>query len=214
MDERAEPVERIVEELQAGFSVEANFRRLFEIYHHRLVHFFARRGFSHPDCLDLTQETFLGIYRGIGSFRAEARFESWLFTVATNAWRKRLRSGTTEKRAGREVPLDDPGDAGEAERAPRELPAGGPGPREEALAKERSTVLRAAVERLPEQMRRCLTLRIDQDLKYREIGALLHLSPETVKIHLARARQRLREELGDYLGDAVQEAEETGEAAS
>jgi RNA polymerase sigma-70 factor (ECF subfamily) len=205
MDDPAEPVERIIEALQAGASVEASFRRLFELYHHRLVHFFSRRGFSHPDCLDLTQETFLGIYRGIGSYRAEARFETWLFKVATNAYRKRLRSGTAGKRAGQEVPL--PG-ADEAEGPAPELPAAGPAPGEEALRKERSRLLRAAVERLPEQMQKCLTLRIDQDLKYREIGTLLRLSPETVKVHLMRARQRLREELGDYFDDALSESDE------
>src|SRR5947209_4672543 len=111
MDDRAEPVQQIVEALQAGLSTEENFRRLFALYHHRLVHFFARRGFPHQDCLDLTQETFLGIYRGIGSFRAEARFEAWLFKVATNAYRKRLRFGIADKRAGQEVPLTGGGGA-------------------------------------------------------------------------------------------------------
>jgi RNA polymerase sigma-70 factor (ECF subfamily) len=205
MADSAEPVQQIVEALQAGTSVEASFRRLFELYHHRLVHFFSRRGFSHPDCLDLTQETFLGIYKGIGSYRAEARFETWLFKVATNAYRKRLRFGTADKRAGQEVPL--PG-VDEGERAAPELPAAGPAPGDEALRKERSRLLRAAVERLPEQMRKCLTLRIEQDLKYREIGVVLRLSPETVKVHLAKARQRLKEELGDYFDDAMAESDE------
>lgn len=207
MDQRAEPATRIVEALQAGVSPEENFRRLFELYHHRLVHFFARRGFGHADCLDLTQETFLGIYRGIGSFRAEARFETWLFKVATNAYRKRLRAGAAGKRSGEEVPFsgpeDDPG-------AAPEPPASGPEPGEEALRKERSQVLRAAIDRLPDQMRKCLTLRVERDLKYREIATLLRLSPETVKVHLMKARQRLKEELGSYFTGALEESDEAG----
>jgi len=70
--------------------------------------------------------------------------------------------------------------------------------------------LRSAVEQLPEQMRKCLTLRIDQELKYREIATVLRLSPETVKVHLMRARQRLREELGDYFDAALAGTDEAG----
>jgi len=84
-------VQAILQELQAGIAVEENFRRLVDLYHRPLYRFFTRHGFSPQDCLDLTQETFLGIYRGIASFRGDARFETWLYRVATNAWRKRLR---------------------------------------------------------------------------------------------------------------------------
>ena len=122
MPDRAESVQKIIEELQAGISVEENFRLLCDLYHRPLYHFFAKRGFPAQDCLDLTQETFLGIYRGIGSFRRDARFETWLFKVATNAFRKRLRWGTADKRAGEEVPLEAESDGDRAleERVRRE----------------------------------------------------------------------------------------------
>lgn len=190
-----ESVQAIIQALQAGISTEDNFRRLCDLYGRRLYHFFSRRGFPREDCLDLTQETFLGIYRSIGSFRREAGFETWLFKVATNAYRKRLRRQAADKRAGQEVPL-----AGEdeAEDPSRELPAPEPQPGEEALRRERSRVVRQAIERLPEQMRKCLLLRLDQDLKYREIAVILRLSPETVKVHLFQARRRLQQELGSY----------------
>lgn len=196
MSDRAESVQRIIEELQAGISMEENFRLLCDLYHRPLYHFFAKRGFPPQDCLDLTQETFLGIYKGVGTFRRDARFETWLFKVATNAFRKRLRWGTAGKRAGQEVPI-------EAE------PAGGPatGLMAEKLMfeKERARLLRGAIERLPEQMRKCLILRVYHEMRYREIGTVLRLSPETVKVHLLQARKRLQEELGDYFRDAVPE---------
>lgn len=192
MPDRAESVQKIVEELQAGISVEENFRLLCDLFHRPLYHFFSKRGFPSQDCLDLTQETFLGIYRGIGTFRRDARFETWLFKVATNAFRKRLRWGTAGKRTGEEVPL-------EAE------PAGGSVPGEGMIQKERARLLREAIERLPEQMRKCLILRVYHEMKYREIGTVLRLSPETVKVHLFQARRRLQEELGDYFRDAIPE---------
>jgi len=192
MSDRAESVQTIIEELQAGISVEENFRLLCEHFHRPLYHFFSKRGFPPQDCLDLTQETFLGIYRGIGTFRRDARFETWLFKVATNAFRKRLRWGMADKRAGEEVPLDTE-------------PSGGTATGEEMFQRERARLLREAIERLPEQMRKCLMLRVYHELKYREIATVLRLSPETVKVHLFQARKRLQEELGDYFRDAVPE---------
>jgi RNA polymerase sigma-70 factor (ECF subfamily) len=198
MPDRAELTQKIVDELQAGISVEENFRLLCESWHRPLYHFFSKRGFPPQDCLDLTQETFLGIYRGIGSFRRDARFETWLFTVATNAFRKRLRSGAAEKRSGQEVSLEGDGD----DRGLEEVAAAdGPVPGEGMLRKERTRLLRDAIERLPEQMRKCLVLRVYHEMKYREIATVLKLSPETVKVHLFQARRRLQADLGDYFRD-------------
>jgi RNA polymerase sigma-70 factor (ECF subfamily) len=79
-------------------------------------------------------------------------------------------------------------------------------PGEDLLAGERSRLLREAIGKLPEQMRKCLLLRVDQEMRYKEIAVVLRLSPETVKVHLFQARKRLREELGPYFGDALDEA--------
>lgn len=191
----------LVEAFRTGAHPEESFRRLFDLYYPKVFHFFAKRGFPPEDCLDLTQETFLGIYRGIGSFRGEARFESWLFSVAANIYRKKLRWGAADKRKGREVSLDVPGETDPvmAESAGARSPAS-TRPEGRLLAKERLQRLRAAVEELPDQMRKCLILRVYHDLKYREIAAVMRLSTETVKAHLFQARQRVQERLGhDFL---------------
>lgn len=203
-------VESLIEQLQAPASRgDANeaFRRLFDLYSPRLYHFFSRRGFPHSDCLDLTQETFLGIYKGVGAFRRDASFETWLFKIATNAYRKRLRWGVAGKRDAPEVSLEGSGDEGgamAAALAATDLPA----PGEEMLRRERSLVLRQAIDRLPDQMRKCLVLRVDHEMKYKEIAVVLRLSPETVKVHLAHARRRLQEELGPYFKSAIDRIEE------
>lgn len=193
---RAETVQALLRELQAGAPPEERFRRLYEIFAGPLSRFFAHRGFQPEDCVELTQETFLGIYTGLGSFRGEAGFETWMWKIAHNAYRKRRRFWATEKRAAEEVPLDD-SDAAESPVA-RTLAGSGPGPDQEALDHERSLLLKRAIERLPAQMRKCLALRVYQDLKYREIAVVLRLSVETVKAHLFQARQRLQAELGVY----------------
>lgn len=142
-----------------------------------------------PDlCLDLTQETFLGIYRGLEGYRPEARFEAWLYRIATTTHLKWVRARTAEKRSGVEVATES---------LPEEIRALGVEGRQlrEVLSKEEYVALAAAVDELPEQMRRCLELRLYHELSYREVATVLKISVQTVKAHLHQARGRLREKL-------------------
>jgi RNA polymerase sigma-70 factor (ECF subfamily) len=208
LEERAAAVAQIVAALQSDSDVEASFRRLIALYSRPLRGFFAKRGVSDEECRDLTQEVFVGIYTGIAGFRGDAGFDTWVFKIATNVYRKHLRRHATGKRSGEEVPLPGQDQGEEAAATPEGLrspPAAAAG----LLAEERVRVLRDAVERLPDQMRKCLLLRIERDLKYREIGVVLRLSPETVKVHLFQARKRLQGALGGYfLGELAPLAEE------
>lgn len=182
-------VEAILDKLRAGESVDQGFRRLYELYYRPVCQFFSNRGFPPDECLDLTQETFFRIYTGVGGFRREAGFDTWLFTVATNVFRKHLRKGAAGKRAGQEVPME----------AAAELPQADPSPEDEVQRKERVRRLREAVTRLPEQQRRCVILYLEGH-KYREVAVLLKVSTETVKAHIHHAKRRLREELGPQTG--------------
>lgn len=194
---RRDRVAAAVEDFQLGNDRDASFRFLYLTFFQRVQRFFARKGFGPEDCLDLTQETFLGIYRGLKGFRGDARFETWLFRVANTTFLKRLRSAATAKRAGHEVAHDDAGDDGSALESPASQ-------LETLVDDERRRVMRAAIGRLPEQMRKCLTLRLYHQLKYREIADVLKLKIDTVKVHLFKARKRLKEELGDVAaGDLI-----------
>lgn len=203
-DDRGASAGAIFEELQEGSHREENFHRLFDLYYGRVFRFFAKRGIPPEDCRDLAQDTFIGIYRGIGAFRGEAELDAWIFKIAANLYRKRLRWGAAEKRAGIVVTLDGAAASHAAEtleEGPADLPAEGDAPDSRLLDRERSRLLRAAVQTLPDQMRNCLILRVYYDLKYREIAATLRISIETVKAHLFRARERIKESLGDYFED-------------
>lgn len=204
---RSEIVRQILAEMQSGSAKEEHFRRLVDLYYTPVYQVFSKRGFAPDDCLDLTQETFLGIYTGIGSFRREADFDTWLFKIAMNAFRKRLRWRSADKRRGEEVSID----GGEDDEAmPIPLASSEPAPAEAALQRERSQVLRKAMDKLPEQMRKCMALRVDQDLKYREIAVVLRVSSETVKAHLFQARKRLQEMLGPYFRDSLPDWDKEG----
>ncbi len=175
-----------------GRDRDRNFAVLFESCHRRVERFFARKGFAAEDCLDLTQETFLGIYKGLERFRLDARFETWLFSVAGNIYLKRLRSRATAKRSGEEVPAEEGKLAATTRSANAQL-AG-------VLAEEKRLALEEAMAELPAKMRRCLELRVYQEMRYREIAVVLRVSVDTVKTHMFQARKKLRARLGEIFG--------------
>jgi RNA polymerase sigma-70 factor (ECF subfamily) len=187
----ADALDRAVERFQAGIDRERNFRLLFERYHGPVAAFFARHGVPPEDRLDLTQETFLRVYRGLATYRSQDRLGSWILRIAATTHLNRLRDRHAAKRAGDEVPLEAVAATGE----PRLVSDGAQLDR--LLAGERRQRLAEAIDGLPDQMRQCLKLRLEQELEYQEIASVMRLSIDTVKTHLAQGRQRLRERLGD-----------------
>ena len=180
-----------VAELQRGENVEANSRRVFRHYYGWVKNFFARRRLSPESAEELTQETFLQVFQGIGSFRAGGTFESWLFAIAANRLRNEHRHRLRHKRDAPEVSLD------------AERPRGGGVPEVEdpsaspeatALEKERLDTVLQTIERLPAQQRNCLQLRL-AGYDNGQIGHLLKLSPSTVRVHVHAARKRLKQML-------------------
>jgi RNA polymerase sigma-70 factor (ECF subfamily) len=181
--------------------LEDEFRHLFAVHFQPVFFFFLHRGFGREECRDLTQETFLRVYRSIGRFRGDASPQTWLFRIATNLWRNEVRRRMADKRDACEVSLEGAVEKGLPLAADRRLPgeAGPAGPLDGLLEDERRRKLRQALGGLPPQMRRCVLLRIDQNLKYREIAAAMQISIDTVKSQISQARERLERELGAYL---------------
>lgn len=165
---------------------------LFRRYYRPVASFFMKRGFSSEESRDLAQETFLRVYSKWDSFRGDSSAETWLFQIAANLYKNKLRSLQTQKRDAQEVSMD----AEMVELGSRESD-----PLRTVLTEERTQRLRVALEDLPPQMRQAVLLRVDGDLKYREIADVMHVSIETVKAHLYQARQHLRDRLADYFTD-------------
>jgi RNA polymerase sigma-70 factor, ECF subfamily len=203
MSQQGEPIEHLVQRLRDGPGREESFRLLFDRFYWPLFRFFERRGFSTEECQDLIQETFLRVYRGIEGFRGEARWVHWLFRIAANTAVKALRHHAAAKRAGRTVSLDGEDVADSPPAAAGGAPRGAeaPAPLRQLLGKEMRELLSQAIDGLPAQMRRCVRLRVFQDLDYQEIAETLQISPSTVKVQLFKARKRLQMELGNSLDD-------------
>ncbi len=195
------PLDRKEEDTIRG-QTEERFREIFERYHHSVQIFFLRRGFSEPESCDLTQDTFLRVYKGMESLREAQRPKSWVYTVASNLYKNELRSRQAEKRSGDEVSLEESLERGQpvffgvAEEGPGREPDAGP--LEAMLEDERSRLLHQALTTLPNRMRRCVRLRLERDLKYKDIATLMGTSVETVKAQLFQARKRLHEVLQSH----------------
>jgi RNA polymerase sigma-70 factor (ECF subfamily) len=190
-----------LDEWQAGINREENFQRLFKRYYHPVYHFFAKRGFSADECEELTQETFFCIYKGIEAFRREAKFETWLFQIATNVYRQVWRRQSLQKHQGDRVSLETVTQREEAALLDQEwtglwFPSE---PLNGLLEQEQRQMLCGAIEELPEQMRRCVILRVYRELSYQQIASAMSLSVETVKTHLHVAQQQLKRKLAHSL---------------
>lgn len=189
---------RAVLELQSGVRVEDNSRLVFERFYPWVRRFFERLGYTPQDSEDLAQEVFSKAFRQFGSFRRDGSLKAWLFAVASNLHRNQRRSKYREKRRGQEVSIEATAESGERLYEPEAVE---PSPERAAYQRARWQEAAKAVRELPPQMGRALALRVDQDLKYREIAVVLQISIETVKAHLFNARQRVRDELGEDFGD-------------
>jgi RNA polymerase sigma-70 factor (ECF subfamily) len=141
---------------------------------------------TEDDARDLCQETFLRAYRALGGFKREARFSSWLYQIALNLCRDRMR-----RRKGRVMlsleALDEEGWS-----VPRKS---GPSPLDLVEAQTLSRVVAAAIEELPEEQREVIVLKEYQDLTFLEIAEILEVPLSTVKTRLYRGLVQLRTRL-------------------
>ena len=137
------------------------------------------------DSRDLCQEVFLKAYRALGTFKREARFSSWLYQIALNACRDRLR-----RRRGRvQVSLDEAGDALESVHDAR------PTALELVEARDLARAVEAAMAALPHEQREVIALKEYQGLTFAEIAEALDVPVSTVKTRLYRGLGQLRLQL-------------------
>lgn len=187
------------DDLRRAATDDETFELLVERYYAQVASLLRRWVRSEDDRLDLTQDIFLKVYKGWKGFRGEAQVKTWVFTIAYHTSMAYLRKGATDPL--RLAAFPRPPGAHEDREQPRDRlePAiAAPGDQFGRLrARERDAALRAAIERLPDRMRHCVELRLEQDLKYQEIATVLRVTVETVKAHLLHARSRLREILGE-----------------
>jgi RNA polymerase sigma-70 factor, ECF subfamily len=181
-----------MERLAAGDDTALN--DLMERHATPVFHFLCRMLGNEDDANDLAQETFVRVFRACASFRIKEKFSAWLYTIAANLARNHFRWRSRHPNVSLEA------QAGETEQSlGSTLPAGDPAPNEQALAAERAAAVRAAVGRLPEDLREAIILCEWEEHSVAEAALILGATPKAVESRLYRARQILRERLKSWL---------------
>ena len=144
---------------------------------------------------DGAQETVISAYRHLASFRGDAKFSTWLTTIAINEGRKRLRK---TKGAG-EQSIEEQVEGHEGDYTPAPLTDWREIPLEALERKELRETLRVAVAELPDIYRQVFTLRDLEELNIEETAEALRITTGAVKVRLHRARMMLQKRLVSFL---------------
>ncbi len=144
------------------------------------------------------QDTFINVYRKLGSFDGKAKFSTWLYTiVANNCLMKRRK----RKLQGLEEPLellDNPATSRDGKFA-HQVIRWEDSPADILLGKELRRLLDDAIMKLPEIYRAVFILRDVEGKSNEETAKVLNISQEAAKSRLRRARAFLREQLDPYM---------------
>ncbi len=164
----------------------AAFQELYDAYRERVysLALYSTGDGSHAQ--DLVQAVFLSIFKGLGSFRFQSSFSTWVYRIAHNEcqnYHRRCRANF--------VPLEailggsdeiDPKPISDAQRARQEC----------------QSIIQQALMQLPFQMREAVVLRYIEGLSYEEISKVLGCAPGTVASRLSRALTELEERVRPF----------------
>jgi RNA polymerase sigma factor (sigma-70 family) len=157
-------IDQVLAELKAGINQDQNFSILFCLYYDLIFRFFVKKGFSPDECHQLTQDTFLQLYRSLNELDEEAQFEMWMLEVASA-----LAASASGSRAQQRPQSNHP------------------------MNNEEHEGLRRVVATLPNQMRKCLLLWVEQEMSIEEISSALKIPAHMVESYLRAVQIKLKE---------------------
>jgi RNA polymerase sigma-70 factor, ECF subfamily len=181
--------------LRVAAGDESGFNYLVGKHHRAMIHFLFRMVRNQAVAEELAQEVFLRVYRSRESYRAEAKFTTWLYRIATNLAVNHARD-TRHERAAQNVYLDAPDE--ETGTTP-DVADDEPSAEQSLLRDERMAAIRQHVMALPERQRMAVLMHKYQGMDYKQIGDVLKLSESATKSLLFRAYQTLRDKLKDFV---------------
>lgn len=167
------------------------YEALLEAYAPRLYGYFFRATGNHHDAEDLLGELTLRLVRHLKSYDDRGRFEPWVFRIAANLVRDRIRR---RKSAPPAMSLSREDDFGTT--AAERIPSGGPLPEADLLAEDASLALQKALAKLDDTTRQMILLRHFGEMSFKEIAALLECPIGTVLARVHRGLRTLRERMG------------------
>ena len=177
--------------------VQKGDRRAFDLlvvkYQHRILALVGRFIADHAEAQDVTQEAFIKAYRALPSFRGDSQFYTWMYRIAVNTAKNYLIS-RGRKTPTQDIDLEDAAYfADEANMKDVDTPDG-------LLQRDQlREVVFNAIEDLPDELRRAVTLRELEGMSYEEIAEAMNCPIGTVRSRIFRAREAIEKKMRPLL---------------
>jgi RNA polymerase sigma factor (sigma-70 family) len=149
---------------------------------------------NRQDAEEISQDVFIKTYRSLADFRGDSKFSTWLYTIARTTcitFLRKKKLGTTsidyEKTM---LQLEDKESSFKANSVEQ---------------KSRTAMVNEAIKMLSPDDAQIITLFYKAEQSLEEIGQVLGMEPNTAKVRLHRARQRLREKMEKYFTNEIRE---------
>jgi RNA polymerase sigma-70 factor (ECF subfamily) len=190
---------RLVRRLKQGD--ERAFQELVQTYQDRIFGLVFRMIGNRQEAEDIAQEVFISVHRGIGNYRGEGRFYTWLYRIASNTCKNRIkylkgrnfhRSSDIDETPAAHMRGEDGGQI-------VALQSAVPGPEATITANRLERAIQSEIAQLEPEHRLLIVLRDIQGLSYAEILTITGLQEGTLKSRLHRARLALKLRLQPYM---------------
>ncbi|MBF0488319.1 MAG: sigma-70 family RNA polymerase sigma factor [Nitrospirae bacterium] len=168
----------------------AAFDRLVLMYKDRIYNLCYRFLGAHADAEDAAQDTFMKVYTSINQFKFQSSFSTWLYRIAVNTCKNKLKSFSWKSLFSFKAITPD---------ALTEIADSRPSPDMRLQSRQRGRAIEKAILELPVAQRLVVVLRDIEGLSYEEISSITGLNQGTVKSKLSRARHALRDKLKDIV---------------
>ncbi|MEO5359019.1 MAG: sigma-70 family RNA polymerase sigma factor [Nitrospirota bacterium] len=168
------------------------FDRLVIMYKDKIYNLCYRFLGVHAEAEDAAQDVFMKAYTSINQFKFQASFSTWLYRIAVNTCKNRLKSYTWRNFFSFKPGITD-----------KELPEitdSRPLPDMQMEKAQLTRAVEKAIAALPVAQRLVVVLRDIEGLSYDEITTITGFNPGTVKSKISRARQALRDKLQGVAG--------------
>lgn len=176
---------------------EGAFETLYRRYEKPIFSFIYRMVLSAADAEDLCQETFFKVVRAKKKYRASAKFKTWLFRIALNLCRDRVRRMKFRSHLSLNSPVFSQGS--EQIQLRQSICDPSSDPTKRAQTAEMNTLVRQAFTKLSEQERTVVILRQYHALKFSEIAEIMNCPVGTAKSLNHRGREKLIKALSKYI---------------
>lgn len=176
-------------------SNELEFNRIFKEYQPKILQYLTRLA-GRYEAEDLSQEVFIKVESGLKNFRGESKLSTWIYRIATNTAVDRMRNPSFKYKVNEGIP-SEPVQKNEINTEDKDLFTGesAESTDQQYVRKEMNSCIRNFIENLPENYKAVVILSELEEFKNNEIAGILHLTLDTVKIRLHRARAQLRKKL-------------------